>query len=320
MRLCSLAVLAGLAGLAALPTGSGAQTAAPTPCIGYAVEDPTGDAYYGFAGNFSPVPADPMLDVTGIFFRGVDKKFTMNIQIAELGETAPASTAGVVYRTIYTNPEDLYLDVAVDPTGAATASYGHFDPTPVLDGETPVKLYPGPNGVIEVVLPSGYGKGQRMSAYLFSAQDMGAVLASSDDVPDGSAGGGATFSYNGASCTGDDAPPGGGGSTPPPPGANQPLGQVSVKATPTKLKRKKAKKGRKLTFTVTPSERLTDATVSVNKGSKAFGSVKAATLEGATKVKLKLKKSLKKGSYQLAVNGTRADGSKGAGSVKLKVK
>ena len=326
MRSTSILALAAAvaAGLTFIPGAQG-QDATPTPCIGYAVEDPTGDAYYGFAGNFSPAPADPIADITGVFFRTEDGKSTLNLQVAELTENAPATSNGIEYRTIYTKPDGNFLDISIPPTGAPTFTYGHFEDTgPTSDGETTGKLFPGPNGVIQVQLPKGYGKAERVSAYTFSSYNLGAVLASADDAPDGSAGdqGASNYDYDGSSCDGDggsEPPPGGGGT--PPPGAQQPLGEMTIKASPTTIKRKKAKKGKRLRFKLESSEKVTDLGISLNKGTKSFGKATVAELDGTRTVKLKLKKSLKKkGRYQLVFNGTRADGSKASDAVNVRVK
>lgn len=330
-----LVALLALGGLAAAVPAQG-QDAKPTPCVGLAAQDPAGDQKIGFAGNFTPVPADASVDLTEMFFRSVNGKVTMNFTVADAKATNPPGTAGSGVRVLYSNPADLYLDVRISPT-AVTYRYGHFEDTgPVSDGETTGKIFEGPNGVISVDLPPSHGgkTGMKLGGTAFSFYTTGAVLASTDFIPDDPG----TWKYNGATCGDAGAPPstpgspsdpapvapGGGGSGPstaPQPGSPQTVasGDLAITASPRSLKAKKVKKS--VTFTLTSQEDVTNLTAALKKGSKTVGSGKLAKVEkGKSKLKLKIKKKLKKGTYQLVLNGRKSDGSNGAAFLKLKVK
>lgn len=306
-----------------------AQDAKPTPCVGFAAQDPSGDQAYGFAGNFTPAPADPSVDLTEMFFRNDDGKVTMNFTLADAKSTPPAGTAGIGIRVLYDSPADLFLDVDISSTGVVY-SYGHFgDAGPEGDGETTGKIYEGPAGVISVDLPPSHGgkAGMKLTGTAFSFYNMGAVLGSTDYIPDEG-----SWKYNGAACSGSGSAPTPGSPAPTPgpapgpqpapsPGSpqTQALGKLAIKASPTKLKAKKVKKSAK--FTLTSSEDVTNLTAALKKGSKTVGTGKLATVKkGKTPLKLKIKGKLKKGKYQLVLNGKKSDGSNGAAFIKISVK
>ncbi len=326
--IAAVAVGGGLA--AGAPAPAPAQDAKPTPCVGLAAQDPSGDQAYGFAGNFSPAPADPSVDLTEMFFRSDNGKVTMNFTVAEAKSTPPAGTAGSGIRVLYDNPADLFLDVDITSAGV-TYSYGHFgDAGPEADGETTGKIYEGTNGVISVDLPASHGgkAGMKLAGTAFSFYNLGALLGSTDYIPDEG-----SWKYNGGACSGSSAPsspapapgpapaPSPGQQPAPSPGSpqTQPLGRLAIKASPTTLKAKKVKKVAKLTLT--SSEEVSNLTAALKKGSKTVGTGKLASVkQGKTALKLKIKGKLKKGKYQLVLNGRKSNGTNGAAFLKISVK
>jgi len=319
----TLGVLAAGAVVAAMAVGpAGAQ--APGPCAGLAAEDPAGDQAIGFAGNFTPVPADDTVDLTSMYFRSEAGKVRMFLQLTEASATPPAGTAGSGVRILYDTPADLFLDI--DITAAGTAyTYGHFEDTgPVGDGETTGEIFEGPGGAIAVDLPASHGgkPGMKLNGTAFSFYTTGVLLASTDFLPDDPG----VWRYNGAGC--EAAPePAEPAPAPPPaptpaPGSpqSQPLGELSVKATPAKLRASRTKKGKRIKFRLSAGEDLTDVRAALKKGSRTVGSGRLASLPGTGTIKVKLARRLKKGGYTLAINARRADGSSGAAFPKIRVR
>jgi hypothetical protein len=83
---------------------------------------------------------------------------------------------------------------------------------------------------------------------------------------------------------------------------------------------KKLKKAKKFTVTLTTSAPLTGVNALLIKGKKQVAGGKLARLEGTGKLVVKLKKALKKGTYDLAVGGRDAQGRNVLASAKVKVK
>jgi hypothetical protein len=83
---------------------------------------------------------------------------------------------------------------------------------------------------------------------------------------------------------------------------------------------KKLKKAKKFTVTLTTSAPLTGVNALLIKAKKQVGGGKLARLEGTGKLVVKLKKALKKGTYDLAVGGRDAQGRNVLASARLKVK
>lgn len=225
----------------------GQDPAKPAPCVGYSAQDPAGDQAVGFAGRFTPAPASDKVDATGIFVRSEEGKgVKLFLQLTEASLTPPPETAAIGFRFLYSAPADLFLDVEIDKTGNVTYDYGHFGDTgPVGDGDTTGNVYEGKDGLIEVDLPESHGgkPGMKFGGQIFTWYSYGAVLGSTDFIPDGDK----TFTFSGARCGGSTtvqpAPttPG----TPKPPSGAQtaPLGKLEVTAKPARFKAKKVKKG-----------------------------------------------------------------------------
>lgn len=332
MRPRSALVLAAIAAAAFSAVPAGAQDGKPAPCTKMHATDPPGDQRYGFAGNFSPIPAANNVDLKGLFLNSAAGKVTMNIQLTEVSKTVPPEANSIVYRVLYSEPPELFLDIEIEKNGTVTYTYGHFAPAPTGDGETKGSLFEGPDGVISVNLPPSHGgkAGMKVAGNMFSSYATPAVLASTDFMPDEG-----DFSYNGEQCpssggggggetpppppSGGGTPPPGGGPTPPPGGPQtQRLGKLAVTVSPRKFKVKKVK--RSLTFKLKSSEEISNLTAKFTKGSKTVGTGSLARVSGTAKLKLKLKgkRRLRKGSYQLVLNGRKADGSNGTAIFKIR--
>lgn len=188
---------AALAGLALLPAAAtAAPPKPPTPAQCATAADPAGDAFVGFAGQSTPVPADGNQDIAGISFtRHVsadgDDYVLARLSVPNLTQTAPMGSLGVTYRLFYTDDAAVehYFDTSVSTLfGGPSFSYGHFDTTQgglVGDGDGSGTFQDGPDGYIELRLPGDIDPASDLAAVRWNAAtDEGAVIAQSDVVPD----------------------------------------------------------------------------------------------------------------------------------------
>ncbi len=309
------------------PAG-GQQKPKPTPCgAGAVTTDPKGDAFVGFAGSTTPIPADDNQDITNLFFRNDGTTVTANLGIANLSKTVPPGTAGNIYRLFWTYKDvDRFIDVEVTPSGDVTYTHGHFEDLPVGDGDTAGQFHEGADGVIAVTIPKAAGgvPGTKLDAIRWNASTTnGVVLMQSDVVPDSD-----EVAYSGAPCEG-------GGPTGPAPTATpggvptpgpQPSGpgteprKVTLKVSKVD-KAKKASKKKKLGLSLAASETLTAVAVQLQKGTKVLGTARTSSLGTTPKrFKIKVKKKVKKGGYALTVSGKNATGADQTAVVKFRVK
>lgn len=321
-----VALLAGTAGAAdPAPTfnGCGAFKKDSDKDASDTVADPAPDEVEIEAGWVQYEPAGP----------------TFNVQIKNLTGTVPPPATSITYNAIYggvTQGVTNFVRAHIDFAGQVAFEYGHTEPLATstryaYDGPTKGKLFTGAHGVAQIVIPpEGGGKpGQKLTGVTAQTQ-----LGRTTFVP--SAGGGAPS--RGLSFQDDDlgignftvAPCAGGTTTPtnttttaptttttaPPP--SQQSGPLPVKLVSKTIK--KAKKGKKVKIKLKTSEPLTDVAVRIAKGSSAYGTGKLAKLTKTGTVKVKLTKSLKKGTYSFDVAGTDSKGARRVGSLKLKVK
>jgi hypothetical protein len=285
-----------------LAGSAGAQsTATPKPdCSGNLISDPAGDQE-GPEG-IPVIAAGPNLDITNVFFRydadpDAKSPLTANVQVTNLDKTVPTGASTLSWTVEWTVGSIVYyVKASVDGSGAESYTGGVDDPTNGLteDLTTSGKFFPGSNGVIQIFVPQGPTKasdGNRLTeSVAHSSIDVdlvaSGVLFFSDSAPDNGGG----RSYTVKQC------PGG-------PGLKLPAELVT-----STVKASKAKKGKTLSFRLTSQDALTDIKGTLKKGSKSYGSGKLGTLDVAGILKIKLKKSMKKGTYKLSLSGTTAAG------------
>jgi methionine-rich copper-binding protein CopC len=324
--------------LALTAAPAAAQVAKPVPCTGNQAQDATGDAFVGFVGNDTPIPADPSGDLKTLFFRRDKGKVTVNFSLTEVKKAVPPGATSLSYR-MYFNIGDVQNFIQTSlATGASEPTYvfGHTElpASNVVDGDTKGQWVEGADGVISVEIPASHlpkVDSKLTEGYLFSALVRGAVNTQTDQIPDGDA----RFAWTNSECPGAEAPagplpgapavPGSNPSTPPPAtptnkpgsGSGAATGPLQIGVSPLSLKSKKVKKS--LAFKLDCKEALKAVTVQFKKGSKVVSKGSLASCSGKTTLKLKLAKKLKKGSYTLVFAGKRADGSANALTVKVKV-
>jgi hypothetical protein len=329
-QLSRLAIAAAAVAAAALVAPAGAADK-PVPCGGaYLLTDKAGDTNFDPSGQGLPGSSAPdNTDITGLFFDYQNGKLTANIEIANLTKEVPPpsdSQAGIWYYVFYNyKGKDRFVKAINRSGGDIEYQSGYLDsesvpgfivyatdPTP-LTGE----FHEGPKGVVSINIPEGIGgkEGEKLGLasatvdYIQGPDDANGVNNRIDQAPD------------------DGTPPNGKnyivtpcGST----GATGPTGAATLPVTAGKTlgKAKKAKKGKSISVKVRSTAPVTNLSAKLKKSSGKGGTLasgKLAQLNGAGKLKLKFKKTLKKGKYALLLAGT-VNGSTQSAKLAVKLK
>jgi hypothetical protein len=363
-RAVRLAALAGAcAAVTAVAGPAGAEDPKPTPtsCAGMTFTDPAGDQDLQVTVTNPPGPIasghkpPDNTDILGGFFRYAPDAtgknvMTANIQVANLDNAVDSGSSGATWY-FYFDLGDATLSVSanLDTEGNWTYQYGNLagaqGPGNNKDGDTTGTLYPGKDGIISIVVPTGAMKIEGKSitspyassrvAFRDPATGRGAV-PTADDGPDNQAGktfkvvpcaeAGSTTQVSGTTggdtgAGGGGTAPGGGTTTPAPAGP----ATLDLKVTAPKLSARKLKRSRRFSVKLQAGERITGLGARLLKGKRLLGSGKLAAVgpgAGSLKVKLSKKaaKKLKKGTYTLSFRGTKADGRSASGSVSLRIR
>lgn len=331
MRLSAITAAGALALAAAAPAGA-VDDAKPTAPCGSQFKDKAGDTaeVAGTDGSMDNV------DFTGGFVKYEAAKgpeaTTVNLLIKDLNKTPPTGSNGITWLARFgTADGERWVRAFVDFAGVESFEYGHYEPTPatefsIRDGATPGKLFEGPEGVVQLVIPEAWGKaGAKLQGLVAQASVNRTVLPAAAPTP---VRGGFTFEADNMS---------GGSWTVGPCGATSPVAPVTslnpaapAAATPVgsgplpvKVLTKKVralKKGKKLSLKVSASQPVKGFAVQVVKKNKQLAFGKASTLSGTKTLKLKLKSALKKGTYVVDLRGTTGAGEHRVASYKLKVR
>lgn len=168
-----------------------AQEAKPVPgCAGLAFTDPRGDQVDDPLGLGLGSQGPANVDVTGGFFRSDGGVVTANIQIADLTMDVPEAATGVSYYMYYSVGDALRF-VSAESDGETVAySFGRLDPASGLfttEGETRGRLFPGPDGVVQVEVPppAGGSAGTTLaSPYAESDSQTFLLVSPADQAPD----------------------------------------------------------------------------------------------------------------------------------------
>jgi hypothetical protein len=312
--------------LALLPGGAGAQdTVKPTPCGGEPlITDPAGDQD----------PGGPNQDITGVFLNYIDGHLTANIQIANLSKELPDqadSQGGAYWYVWYTDGDTRRFVKAVNADGSTvTYAYGMVDPFALgfylTSGDTTGKFIEGPDGIIQIEIPSDAGAGadKKFAGVVATADDITGlndvigVNSSVDIAPDGASsldGSDGGKDYTVAPCVAAPTPPP--VATPTTPTTTE----LPLKVTKVLDGAKKAKRKKALRLTVNATEAITDLSLSLKAKGATYGNAKVASLSGTKTLKLKIlkPKKFKSGTYTLTAKGTVA-GTKRKATLTVKVK
>ena len=293
----------------------------PTACSGLTFKDASGDSISDPTGLEigleGPGPANT--DILSGWFNTRNGETTANIEIADLTTDIPPESPGGLWYYMEFNG-GRYVRAAVQETGV-TYKFGQYDgETGVYtnQGDTTGKLFEGPNGVVQIVVPADIAKpGTKLAGpfahadFITGADDQAGLNAPSDSGPDDKSPG---KSYTVAECPAAGAPaptdPGTGTGTGTDPGtgtgSDQGTGELPFRTATTLGKARKAKKGRKFTIKVASTQHLTDLVVSLygkSGAGKPFMSGKLASLNGTAKMKLKVARKAKRGKYVLKATG-----------------
>ena len=290
--------------------------------------------------NAAGDPHHDNMEIVGAFFKHEPAKAaeatTVNVIIKDLTTDLPEGNTAINWSVEWTvNDKIQFVRAVADYSGSTAFEYGEFTATgtPGLSGTyryvgpTQGKLFEGPLGVVQLVIPADIGgkigtqiKGITIKANTGkSAVPVAAptpsrgVAYTNDDI--------ASSGWTVAECVAGAAP---GPVVEVPPGPSGPAasGTSGPTALPvflrtTKVAAKKAKKQLKLSLSST--EPVTKLVAQLRKGSKMLAKGKLAKLSGKGTLKLKVKK-LKKGRYLLDMTGRDASGASRSTTAKLTIK
>ena len=267
---------------------------------------------------------------------------TYNLLIKDLKLEVPAGYTSTSWSAYYNTPagEIRFVRAVLDFSGSLVYEYGQFTSLEVSgvnarEGATTGKMFEGPDGVIQIVVPDGQVKPGDKLEQMYAIAGLGRALPNQATTP-----------TRGLASTMDSAPDDeeeadadttvtacetavGPIETPtvgsPQPGGetetNQP--QTGDRALPatlvTKSVKRRAIKRKTLKLKLRSSEPLTDVDAQLRKRKKVFGTGSLAKLDGAGTLKLKVSK-LKRGKYVLDLAGTVASGNRLITAARLKVK
>lgn len=274
-----------------------AQGQAPAPTCGNQFTDKAGDTASG-ADN---------LDITaGYLSYADDGSVSANLVVKNLSKDYPGSSNGIRWRFTFTvNGKSYYVgafrDVVFEPLADPYYDWGTFDGgTESFVGIADGVMYEGENGVLSVKIPGEVGVEDGMviteiNAFTESYTTLAVTeIETAEDGPDSA---GSTFTVG--PCIVD----------------------LPIALGTQRLSAKKASKSRKATIFLSSTGLVTDLVATLESGSgKVVGRGRLAKLDGAGKLRLKLRKKLKKGDYTLGLEGTGSDGLKRTIELKVEFK
>ena len=308
-----LTALLTLALVAAIALPAGAQDAAkPAPCADQFIEDGTGDAEIDVTGGFgSAREGTPNTDITKVWLGVGGTTITANIEVVKLDKTVPNdSTGGLYYYVFFAAKGEEHYVVARVRDNAVAYKYGTFDSNTGVytnRGDTKGQFIEGDKGVVSIEVPADEG--------LAAGTEVGQVRAAVDTIlgeddevglnghVDEAPNEGGTVSLTPTAC---DAPAPG---TSPTPSIQQPAAPATLpfRAANVLGKASKAKKGRTVTVKVSASQTITNLKVSLKRSNGKGATLATASLKRLTgngKLRLKFKRTVKKGRYALIATGT----------------
>ena len=325
-----------------------ADDAKPAPCGDQlAYKDPASDRVED-ALTPAGVPENPGSDSSEILrgFLSYDPAkgaaaLTFNVVVKNLKAEVPSGATTLSWVSYYRTPDDTlhFVRAILDFTGAIVYEYGNFTPNPtgqvltglsLYEGDTTGKLFEGPEGIVQVVIPADHAPAGTKLTTLYTSATQGRTLPTSfppqasrgvssvldtapDDAPETAPG---TYTVGPCTAPAAQAPPGGVAGTPT---GSSPVLPVTLVTKSAKAAKKKSK-SKTLALKLKSSEAITKLGAQLLKGKKVVGTGKLASLNGTGTLKLKLKSKLKKGSYTLNLVGNRASGERATAAFKLKAK
>jgi hypothetical protein len=351
-RAATFAAFAGACAIATAVAPAGADEVKPVPtsCAGMNFTDPAGDQQLSVTVLTPPGPIESghktpdNTDILGGFFRYAPDAsgknvLTANIQVANLDNAIDQGSSGSTWY-YYFDLGEATLQVSANLDGAGNWSYGYGNlggeegPGNNTLGDTTGAIYPGKDGIISIVVPTGTMgiEGKTLSSpyassrVAFRAPNGSGAVPTADDGPDNQAG--KTFKVVPCAEAGATTPVSTLPSVPvvTPDVTAPPLGPATLdlKVTAPKLSARKLRKTRSFKVRLQAGEQLSGLTAKLRKGSRTVGTGKLSALApGAGTLRVKVARSaakkLKKGSYTLAFSARKADGRSASGSVAVRI-
>lgn len=306
----------------------------PTADCGVTATDRAGDN----VNQTTNQQGTPNTDVKEVFFRYAVKDgkpaLTANIRVAELDTTVQAPYTAHWYQLEFTvNKKPKLLAAVIDAAGLVSFYYGHpreitdTDPSPSYEGDTTGRLYEGPDGVIEIDMPieamelaggaiSGLTFEVRQAVGRTSVTIPAPIIFVAPIVDDGSGKG----AFPVAPCAKPDVP------TTAAPVVPAPVAPVTetAKAAPelrvTAPRVKALRKGRSFAVALQSTAPLSAVTAQLRKGRTVLAQGKLARLASKGSVRLKARRAVRKGTYQLLVTAKAADGTALSRAVAVRVR
>jgi len=309
--------------------------AAPVPgCAGTAFTDAAGDATDSTVPGPGS-PGQPNLDVLAGWFLDDAGTVTANIQVANLNTDVPVTATGVDWYMIWTNAagELKFVRASVAPGGDPVFSYGSVTVTDANtlyqdEGEASGQFFSGPNGVVQIQVPADLAGGTLKAPHaLTSAEqsfssDVVSVgnLPTADNAPDEGGGQDYTVGTCSSTPTTTSTPDVGG----PPPVATTPAGQApssssgssapaarpaALRLTVRRASARTVSRRHALTVGVATTAPLTKVTaLLLDRRGKKVATGALARLSGKGTLKLRVRRTLRKGAYTLRVTGRDGSG------------
>src|SRR4051812_13093721 len=307
--------------------------AAPVPgCAGTAFTDAAGDATDSTVPGPGS-PGQPNLDVLAGWFLDDAGTVTANIQVANLNTDVPVTATGVDWYMIWTNAagELKFVRASVAPGGDPVFSYGSVTVTDANtlyqdEGAASGQFFAGPNGVVQIQVPSDLAAGTLKAPHALTAAEQqfetpalsGGRLATADNAPD--SGGGNDYAVGActSAATTTSAPDVGGaspvastpaGQAPASSGSSAPAARPALRVTVRRTSARAASRRHALTVAVSTTAPLTQVRgLLLDRRGKKVATGALARLSGKGTLKLRVRRTLRKGTYTVRVTGRDGSG------------
>jgi len=333
-RIRLLAAAAGLAAVAVAPAGAVDETKPDVGCFGHLFMDKVGDAVSaGPAGDPAAKPAN--LDLVDGFLKydeaQGDDAATVNIRVADLSTAIPQGATAIIWQANYLGSAGVaaWVRAITDFSGLITYDYGGVEETPAIpfnvrQGGTTGAFFEGENGIVQIVVPPTVEpKGTTLKTFTVTTSEAVQALPGAAPTPvkggslyeDDSASGGRTTWTVGEPCpaAAPDAPP-----VTETPSSPAPVGMGEALAL--EVRTKSVKRGKRLALKVRSAEPLTRVAAQLRKGKRVYAKGARRKLDGNGKIRLRVTRRLKKGTYVVDVAGTDGEGARRFNAAKLKVR
>ena len=331
-------MLLGLLALVSANPANALDDAKPVYSCGLMVKDSDKDADEPNSVN-QETTSHPNMEIKGFFLKYDEAKgaeaTTVNIIVKDLTTDLPDGNTAINWSMKWQFGDGIYFVRAVaDYSGMTAFEWGEYTATGLpagvsgtfqYRGGTPGKLFEGPDGVVQLVIPQDIGGkvGSQLSTLEVSSNTGKSVCPVAATTPSRGVAyendGAATGKWTVAGCAPPAAAP---VASTPTVNAGTPSATTGTAALPVKLATKKvrAPKKKSLALKLTSSEKITGLVAQLRSKSKTVAKGKLATVNRRATLKLKLAKKLKKGKYTLDLVGKDAAGQSRSTSAKLTVR